>query len=159
MDFNFLSLSQYLSPEALIFLVSMLPVSELRGAIPLAIAMGINPARAYAISVLGNMLPVVFLFMFLDNTVSFFSKQSLLVKKFFEWLFEHTRVKNADKFKKWGDAALILFVAIPFPATGAWSGAVAAFVFGISPRKSFSLIFFGVLIAGLIVEAVTLGIM
>ncbi|MDD3190388.1 MAG: small multi-drug export protein [Candidatus Pacebacteria bacterium] len=158
MDFSFLS--QYLSPEAVTFIVSMLPVSELRGAIPLAIGVyNIDPIKAYVISVVGNMVPVFFLLLLVDKVSAALSKESTLFERFFRWQFEHTRRKNADKFQKWGSLALVVFVAIPLPVTGAWSGSIAAFVFGIPFKKAFPLIFAGVLIAGLIVSGLTLGIL
>jgi len=138
----------------------MLPVSELRGAIPLAIGVyDIDPVKAYAISVIGNMVPVLFVLLLVDKVSATLSKKFVFFERFFGWLFEHTRMKNADRFQKWGSLALVAFVAIPLPVTGAWSGSIAAFVFGIPFKKSFPLIFAGVLIAGLIVSGLTLGIL
>ena len=75
---------------------------------------------------------------------------------FFSWLFERTRHNHSESFEKYGTLALIIFVAIPLPATGAWSGCAAAFVFGIQFRHAFPAILAGVMIAGLIVSIVTL---
>ena len=75
--------------------------------------------------------------------------------KFFTFLFERTRRKHSKKFEKWGALALITFVAIPLPITGGWSGALAAFVFGIPFKKALPLIFSGVIIAGVIVTGLT----
>lgn len=157
MDFSFLYNS--FSPEMATFIVSMLPVAELRVSIPLAIgAYGMEPLKALAISVLGNMVPVFFILLLIEKVSDFFSRKSAFFKRFFTRLFEKTRRKNSDSFEKWGTLALVIFVAIPLPMTGGWSGAVAAFVFGIPFWRAFFSVSFGVFIAGLIMTAISLGI-
>ncbi|PIY78741.1 MAG: ligand-binding protein SH3, partial [Parcubacteria group bacterium CG_4_10_14_0_8_um_filter_35_7] len=73
------------------------------------------------------------------------------------WLFKRTRSRHSRKFKKWKSLALIVLVAIPLPMTGAWTGSIAAFIFGISYFKALGLIFLGVVIAGLIVTLASMG--
>ena len=84
--------------------------------------------------------------------------KSKFFNRFFTYLFERTRKKHNGKFEKWGALALITFVAIPLPVTGGWSGALAAFVFGIPFKKALPLIFLGVIIAGAIVTGLSLGV-
>ncbi len=140
-------------------LIAMVPIGELRVALPLALTtFNLNLILAFLISVIGNMLPVVVIVFLLDPVSIFLSKHSKFFKWFFEWLFEHTRKKHSKKFETLEEVALVTFVAIPLPMTGAWSGALAAFVFGIPPKKSLPLIFLGVLIAGVIVSILTLGL-
>ena len=157
MDFNFLF--DYFSPEMATFILSMLPISELRGSIPLAIGFyNMDPLKAYLISVIGNIIPVVFILKYIDTISEYLMSKSKFFNKFFTHLFERTRRKHNGKFEKWGALALITFVAIPLPVTGGWSGALAAFVFGIPFKKALPLIFLGIMIAGVIVTGLSLGV-
>jgi len=153
------SLFNNLSPEIFTIIISMLPVSELRGAIPVAIGVyNLNPAEAYFLAVVGNIIPVIFILKYLDPVSKFLMAKFKFFDKFFAYLFERTRRKHNGKFEKWGALALITFVAIPLPVTGGWSGALAAFVFGIPFKKALSLISLGIMIAGVIVTGLSLGI-
>jgi uncharacterized membrane protein len=139
-------------------LLSILPISELRGAIPYAIANKINPLLAFLISVLGNVLVIPITFFFLDNLHKYFLKIKSY-EKFFNKYIEVKR-KNFEKhvgtkFEFW---ALAIFVAIPLPLTGAYSGAIIAWFFNLKRRKSYLAIFLGVLIAGIIVTLTSIGI-
>ncbi len=146
-------------PELATFIISMLPISELRGAIPVAIGVyDLNPIEAYFIAVAGNMVPVVFILKYIDPISKYLMSKSKFFNKFFTFLFERTRKKHNGKFEKWGALALITFVAIPLPVTGGWSGALAAFVFGIPFKKALPLIFSGIMIAGVIVTGLSLGV-
>ncbi len=139
-------------------ITSMLPISELRGALPLALLhYKMDFLTAYSISVIGNMLPVIAIVFLLDPVQKFLSKHSRLFHWFFQKLFNRTRAKHTKRFEAMEEIALVTFVAIPLPMTGAWTGALAAFVFGIPPKKSIPLIFIGVLIASIIVSLLTLG--
>ena len=141
-----------------VFISAMLPITELRGALPLALLhYKIDLVTAYFITVIGNMIPVIFIVFLLDPVQKFLSNHSRLFRWFFQKLFDRTRSKHSKKFEAMEEIALVTFVAIPLPMTGGWSGALAAFVFGISPKKSIPLIFLGVLIAGIIVSFLTLG--
>ncbi|MDP3970936.1 MAG: small multi-drug export protein [bacterium] len=138
-------------------LIAMIPIGELRGALPIALGPYSLPLwQAYPLAVLGNMIPVFFI-LWLFGPVSEWLRQWKIFNRFFDWLFERTRKKFYDKHKKWGDLALVLFVAIPLPVTGAWTGSLAAWLFGIPKKKALPLIFSGVLIAGVIVSAISLG--
>ena len=138
------------------FLLAMTPIGEIRVALPVAIAVyHINWVLAYFISVIGNLVPIVFLLLFLGPVSKWLSAKSVLFKKFFDWLFERTRRKNTKQIEKYGYLALVAFVAIPLPLTGAWTGAVIAFLFGIPFKKALPLITLGVAIAGLIVLTLT----
>ena len=128
------------------------PFFELRGAIPFAIfVLGLPAWKAYLLGILGSSLPVLpllfFWNFFYEKTIHRFYQ----LNRFFNWLFERTRVKHANHFALWHDLALLVFVAIPLPLTGAWSGTVAAFVFGIPMKQAALMIFLGNVISGLIV--------
>jgi len=142
-----------------VILTAMLPISELRGAIPLALGVyKMSIPQTYLFAVLGNIIPVIFLLWFLEPVSKFLMKRSTIFNKFFTWLFERTRRKHKKAIQKWGPVALILFVAIPLPITGGWTGSVAAFVFGIPFKKALPLIFLGILIAGVVVTLASLGV-
>lgn len=148
------------SEELTTFIISMLPILELRGALPVALTYFHLPFwPAYTFSVLGNILPAIFLVFFLEKIADYLSRHNYWFNRFFAWLFERTRQKHNHHFELWGPLALTIFVAIPLPFTGAWSGAVAAFVFGMSAKHSIPSIIIGVLIAGLIVGSISLGIL
>lgn len=139
-------------------LISMTPISELRGAIPVALSVyHLSPLQAYFLAVLGNMIPVFILVWFWQNLSQFLAERSHFFKKLFFWIFDRTRRKTSKKFEIYGSLALILFVAIPLPFTGAWTGTICAFLFKVSYWKAIGLIFIGVLISGAIVTMVSLG--
>jgi uncharacterized membrane protein len=137
-------------------IISCLPIFELRGAIPIALGVyGLSPASAYVLAVLGNMLPVIPVLLFLEP-VSTQLRRYTVFDRFFSWLFERTHRNHSERFEKYGILALTLFVAVPLPVTGAWTGCAAAFVFGIKFKHAFPAILAGVMVAGLIVSIVTL---
>ncbi|MDF1497825.1 MAG: small multi-drug export protein [Patescibacteria group bacterium] len=157
MDFRLLF--DYFSPEMATFIISMLPVSELRGSIPVAIGIyNIDPLKAFFISIIGNMIPVVVVLITIEPISKYLMEKSKIFNKFFIWLFARTRRKYNGKFEKWGALALVTFVAIPLPITGGYSGAIAAFVFGIPFKKALPLIALGVIIAGVIMTGLSLGV-
>lgn len=140
--------------EWVTIIIASLPVTELRGSIPMALGMGLSPAKAFLLSIIGNSLPIIpvlFLLEPVSNSLMRFGPW----KRFFTWLFERTR-KKGDLIQRYEALGLMLFVAVPLPMTGAWSGCVAASLFRIKFRYAFPAIFLGVVIAGLIVMAVCL---
>ena len=140
------------------FLIAMSPVIELRGSIPIALEMYHLPLwSAYAFSVLGNMVPVLLLPL-LGIVSGALSRRFSFLEKFFSWLFLRTRRKHERSFELFRDFALVIFVAIPLPLTGAWTATLVAFVFGIPFRRAFPLILLGVIIAAVIVSLITLGV-
>ncbi|KAF5427416.1 putative membrane protein [Candidatus Methanomarinus sp.] len=138
-----------------IIVIGMLPVSELRGAIPVALGIyEMSVPEAYFFAVIGNMIPVVPLLLYLEP-VSNFLRRWRVWDIFFTWLFSKTYHNHSKRFEKYGTLALTIFVAIPLPITGAWTGCAAAFVFGMKTSHAFLAIFIGVLISGLIVTVLT----
>ncbi len=148
-------LKQTFSKEMVVFIVSALPVSELRGGIPLALSFGFPYAKAYWLSVLGNSLIIIPILLLLDSTSKFLMRWTIF-NRFFTWLFARTR-KHSDSVEKYGAIGLAIFVAIPLPVTGAWSGCVAAYLFGIKLRYAFPSILLGVISAGIIVLLTCMG--
>ena len=147
-----------LSPEITILLTAMAPIGELRIALPIAlISFKMNLATAYFLSVAGNIIPVFFLLLFWKYLAKYLMENFGLFRTFFDWLFERTRKKFRAKYNRWGKLALVLFVAIPLPVTGAWTGSLAAWLFGYNYWQSLFLELLGVLIAGVVVSLVSLG--
>jgi len=136
--------------------VSAAPVAELRGGLPLAISYGFSPAAAFFIAVIGNLLPVLPLLLGLGWGERQLRRLTPL-KRPLDLLFTRTRRKGR-LISRYGAIGLIILVAIPLPATGAWTGAIAAFLFGIPPKRAFPLIVVGVLIAGVVVLLASLGV-
>lgn len=147
-----------LPPRIVVILAAMLPFSELRGAIPLAIKVyELTPIEAFLLGVAGNIIPVVFLLYFLGPL----EKRLRIIKvfdRFFESLFHRTRKKHSERIDRYGALALVTFVAIPLPITGAWTGVAVAYVFDIEKRYAFPAIVAGVLLAGIVVTLATLGV-
>jgi uncharacterized membrane protein len=147
-----------LKAPLVVFLISMLPIAELRGSIPVAIChYKMSVGKSYLISIIGNVIPGVLILLFLSPFSRFLSRWRPF-KKFFDWLFAHTRSKSkiVEEYKLLG---LTLFVGIPLPITGAWTGSIAAFLLGMRFRDAILGVFFGVLIAGVIVTTLSkLGI-
>ncbi|HOI68127.1 MAG: small multi-drug export protein [Methanothrix sp.] len=140
------------------FILAMTPVFELRGSIPVGIAVyGLSPLEAYAISVAGNLTPVVPLLLYLEP-VSRWLMRYRPGHVFFSWLFSRTYKRHVEKHRKYGLLALTLFVAVPLPVTGAWTGSAIAFIFGLKFKEAFSAIAAGVVVAGVVVTASVMGI-
>ncbi|NQT21911.1 MAG: small multi-drug export protein [Candidatus Omnitrophica bacterium] len=152
---HIISLLKGLSKESIVLILGALPISELRGAIPAAIAFGFTPLKAYCVAFIGNVLPIMPL-LFLFEPVSNALRRFPLWKRFFDWLFERTK-RKASLVERFEAIGLILFVAIPLPITGAWTGCIAATLFKIRFRYAFPAIVCGVAIAGLIVMLLTLA--
>ena len=143
----FLELVKNLPAELATFLLALIPVTELRASIPIAVGWFNLPIlQAFFWSVLGS----IFITLVLVYLIDIVSKQLI-----FTWLFARTRRKFEGKYLKYGEIALVIFVAIPLPITGVWTGSVAAFLFGIDRMRSVLLISLGTLIAGIIVSVLT----
>lgn len=140
--------------EAVVLIISAFPLTELRGGIPVALMMGLSPLKAFWLSILGNSL-IIAPTLFLLEPVSKGLMRFRSWKRFFDWLFEKTKAKG-DLIQKYEAIGLMLFVAVPLPMTGAWSGCIAASLFRIKFRYAFPAIFLGVLGAAFIVMAVCL---
>ncbi|MDI6778381.1 MAG: small multi-drug export protein [Patescibacteria group bacterium] len=144
-------------PELATFLIAMVPISELRASIPIALKIYELPVwSAYLWSVLGNLVPMILIVLILAPVADFLSRHIKLFQKFFEWLFRHTRHRGEKKFEKWGEFAVFILTATPIPLLGGWTGPLAAFVFDIKLKKSIPLIILGCMTAGVIVTIVTL---
>jgi len=134
-----------------------MPFSELRGGIPLGIYLGLPPAEAFLLAVLGNLLPIPFLLLFLDRIEKIALSWKPLAR-FYVKAVERVE-KRKDIIERYGYLGLLMFVAIPLPMTGAWSGTLLAFLLRLNKTKSLIFIAMGVLLAGVIVLSASLGVL
>lgn len=137
--------------------ISMLPIIELRGGIPYGVGFGLNPWVAMLAAMVGNLLPIPFILLLLDKILELFRKQKGIFGKAANWL-EAKAYKNKETVDKYGIWGLIILVAIPLPGTGAWTGALVATVLRMERKKAFPCIVAGVLIAGVVVTAISYGV-
>lgn len=149
--------STYIGKLVATFIISMMPIVELRGGLPYGVGFGLSPLVAFAAAVLGNMLPIPFVLLLLNGILKWMKTQDNFLGKIALWL-ENKAYKNKDAIEKYGSLGLVILVAIPLPGTGAWTGALVATVLGIRPKIAFPLIFIGVLIAGIIMLTVSYGL-
>lgn len=142
-----------------VLIIAMSPFFELRLAIPMGIFnYGMGVYQSMIISIIGNIFIVIPVMIFLEYFVKFLMKKNKLCNKLFTKIFDKTRKRHSEKMELYGELALILIVAIPFPGTGAYTGALIAYLCGIPPRKAFPFIAIGVIIAGLIVTILSAGV-
>ncbi|MDD3088430.1 MAG: small multi-drug export protein [Candidatus Omnitrophica bacterium] len=143
------------SKELAVFVLAAMPVSELRGAIPMGIAFGIPPVKTFLVAFAGNMLPVIPL-LFLFHPISERLRKIPVFSRFFDWLENRTR-KKSDLIERFEAIGLMLFVAVPLPMTGAWTGCIAATLFRIHFRYAFPAVTAGVAIAGIVITLLSLA--
>lgn len=142
-----------LPKELIVFFVSLLPVLELRGGMIAASLLGVPWANAFIICLLGNMLPIPFILLFIKQIFKLLKKIKGINKIIIK--IEQIADKKGGKINKSRNWGLFAFVAIPLPGTGAWTGALVATMLDIRMRKSFPIIFLGVLTAGIIMSILT----
>jgi uncharacterized membrane protein len=143
--------------EIKLIIISMLPIIELRGAIPMGLAMGLEWWQSFLISVAGNILPVPFILLFINKVLKFMSTSKVkFFNKVANWLFGKVE-KNRAKIEKYAFWGVTLFVAIPLPATGAWTGSLVAAAVDMKFWKALLSAFIGVLIAGVVVTIIAYG--
>lgn len=143
-----------INPYAVILIISMIPIVELRGAIPIGIlAFGLDWFPVVLFSIVGNMIPIFFV-LFIFKYVEKLLRRFQVFDKFFDKLFKRTiaKSKSVEEFQELG---LAFFVAVPLPVTGAWTGSLIAYLLKLSYPKSIFFIFFGVVCAGAIVSVIT----
>jgi len=144
-------------PLLVTFLTALLPVIELRGALPLGVSLGLPHLEAYIAAVVGNLVPVPFIIIFVRRVFDWLKKHIPALGGFVGKLEQRAESKR-DYIAKWSLLGLFLLVAIPLPGTGAWTGALVAALLDIRLKRAFPTITLGVLAAGLIVLAVTYGV-
>ena len=143
------------SKELIVFVISMIPILELRGSILAAGFLNMEFLSTFIVAVIGNMLPIPFILLFIDKIFDWLKRTKLknLVEK-----LEKRALSKSGQIQKYGKVGLFLFVAIPLPGTGAWTGALAASLLRMKPKESIFPIFMGVVTAGLIMSLLAFGI-
>lgn len=147
---------QRLPPEVAVILMAALPIAELRGAVPLGLALKLDPMRVFVLAFIGNLLPILPILWWLEP-ISASLRRFPLWRRFFDWLFARARQKGGDLIQRYEAIGLAIFVGIPLPMTGAWTGAIVALLFGLKRRYALAAIAAGVLLADLIVMALCLA--
>ena len=151
------NLNGIVSPEMIAFIVSVLPILELRGGLVAAKLMEIDFLKAFAICYIGNMLPIPFILFFIRKVFNLLKKNKKIEKTINK--LEARSIRKADKIVKYRLWGLFLFVAIPLPGTGAWTGALVADLFDIRIKHSLPVIAVGVLAAGVIMSIASYGLL
>lgn len=149
------NLFENITSQLAVFFTAFTPIGEIRAAIPLGLGVyKLNLYSVFIVSVIGNLIPAVLITYILEPLSKFLMRKFRPANRFFNWLFNRTRRKYSKKFEKYSGFALALFVGIPLPLTGAWTGALIAFVFGIPPKRAILDIFLGIIMAGIIVTII-----
>ncbi len=144
----------------IVFLISMVPLIELRGAIPYAVGFDLNLTLSYIIAIIGNMLPMPIIYLF-ARKVLLWGKDKKYIGKFFSFCLEKGEKGGKKLQAKAGKGlyvALMLFVGIPLPGTGAWTGTLAASLLDMDFKKSMLAVFCGVILAGVIMGLASIGL-
>lgn len=142
--------------QLIVFVISMIPILELRGSILAAGFMDVSFLETYIVAVLGNLLPIPFILIFIKKILEWMKTTKMFGK--LACKLEEKALSKRAQIDKYGAFGLFLFVAIPLPGTGAWTGALLSVLLGMKPSKSFLCIVLGVLAAGLVMSLLSFGI-
>ena len=143
--------------ELCVFFCSMIPIIELRGAIPLGAALGLSMWQTFLISIIGNMLPVPIILLFVKKVLEFMSRSKIkFFNKVANWLYAKAE-KNRARIEKYAFWGVAIFVGIPLPMTGAWTGTLVAAVINMRFLKAFFSALIGVLMAAVIMTFISYG--
>ena len=150
------NLSQYISPEGAVFLISMIPLLELRGGLLAASLLKISAVKAIPLCIVGNIIPIPFILLFIKQIFKVLKKtkifRGLIIK------LEDRAMRKSDQVKKYEFWGLMLFVGIPLPGTGAWTGSLIASLLEIDIKKSSLAILCGIIMATVIMYIVSYGL-
>ena len=149
-------LSQFISPEGAVFIISMIPILELRGGLLAASLLKISAAKALPICIVGNIIPIPFILLFIRQIFKWMKKtklfRGLIIK------MENRAMGKSDQIKRYEFLGLLLFVGIPLPGTGAWTGALIASLLEVDIKKSSIAILCGLFMASAIMYIVSYGL-
>lgn len=143
--------------EILVFIISMTPILELRGGLIAASLLGLDPVRAYIISIIANIIPIPIILWFVKAVLDFMKKHNIM-EKLVLWLEEKVNSKK-ESIEKAEFLGLLLFVGIPLPGTGAWTGCLIAALLGIEKKKAFLAATLGVIMASIIMMFLSYGVL
>ncbi len=143
--------------EILVFIISLLPILELRGGLIAAALLGLDPIPSYIISIIGNLLPIPFILLLINKILDWMRK-SKHFSKIANWLDSKVE-KHKGQIEKYGYLGVVLFVGIPLPGTGAWTGSLIASVLEMDKKKTFLAVLLGVFLASIIMMVLSFGIL
>ena len=145
--------------EILVFIISLMAILELRGGLLAAVFLGIDPIPAYIISIIGNVIPVPFILLLIAKILAWMRESKIgLFNKIANWLNEKVE-KNKGQIERLGYWGLLLFVGVPLPGTGAWTGTLLAAMLNLDKKKSFFVIMAGVFMASIIMMLLSYGLL
>lgn len=149
--------SQSVGKYILVFIISLMPILELRGGLIAAALLGLPPVPAYIISIIGNLIPIPLILWLLDYVFDFMKKHNILKK--FVLFCERKGNEKKDKIEKLGFWGLVLFVGVPLPGTGAWTGCLIATILRMDKKKAFLAAALGVIMASIIMVLISYGVL
>jgi uncharacterized membrane protein len=141
--------------------LALLPVAESRLSIPYGIMNGVDLFTVVLLSIIGNIIPAPLILLTMNRIekwIMSFNNENMVKKLFIKYI-DNLRKRSKKLIEKYGFLGLIMFIAIPLPATGVWTGSIVAYIFGIDPKRAFFAIFIGLIIAIFIITIMTLGIL
>lgn len=145
--------------EILVFIISLFPILELRGGLIAAALLGLDPVKSYIISIVGNILPVPFILLLITKILSWMRKSKInFLNKIANWLDEKVQ-KHKGQIEKFGYLGVVLFVGVPLPGTGAWTGSLIASVLNMNRKKTFLAVLLGIFMASIIMMLVSFGLL
>ena len=151
------TLGQYVSKEVVIFIISMIPILELRGGLLVAWSLGVPILKAIPICIIGNIIPIPFILLFIRKIFQWMKKLPFFAKLIGK--LEDRAMKKSDSIKKYEFWGLVLFVGIPLPGTGAWTGSLLAALLGMKFKKAFPAVLLGIALASVIMSIVSYGLL
>ena len=143
--------------EIIVFIISLMPILELRGGLLAASFLGVSPIRSYVVSVIGNIIPVPFILWFITSIIEFMRHNKHL-SKIAKWLDQKVE-KHKGQIEKFGFWGFVLFIGIPLPGTGAWTGCLIAAVLEMNRKKAFLAAMVGIFIASIIMMILSFGLL
>lgn len=144
--------------EILVFIISLMPILELRGGLLAAALLGLDPIPSYIISIIGNVLPVPFILLLITKILAWMKNSKVeFFNKIANWLNEKVE-KNKGQIEKFGYLGVVLFVGIPLPGTGAWTGTLIASVLNMDKKKTFVAVMAGLIMASIIMMFLSFGV-
>jgi len=156
---NYFELLKNIPPQVATMIIAMLPIAENRVSVPIALSVYHLPLwQALFFSILGSILAAAIIVYGLNLIYSRLRGKMGIADKLMQKIFDRTERKFAKKYEKWGELALLIFVAVPLPLTGVWTGSLASFLFGIKPGRALLFISLGVILSAGIVALTSLGV-
>lgn len=151
-------LSLSFGKQLIVFIISMLPILELRGGLIAASLLGLSPVESYLIAIVGNIIPVPFILLLINKILKAMEKSKFKLFNGIHAFLHKKIIKNKDSIEKYGFWGLVLFVGIPLPGTGAWTGSIIAAFLEMDRKKAFLAVLLGMIMASIIMMIISFGL-